>query len=590
MCSAGRLVLLGWMAAQVGWAAAPPTPELPIEEHLCRAAGVGVEPSRLIGYLRRRTPEPGEDRLVARLVEQLGDDSFDLRRQAGERLEAMGLRVAAALEKCRLHDDLEIRRGAGRILERLARAHAIEQSLPVPLDRAVVRTLARSRHPNSAAAILRYLPHADWPETEEEIYHALDRLMPVAELLRAMADPEPARRAVAACLLGKSSDRRLRAVARRCLDDRDPLVRLRAAQGLLAAAEPDRAALPALIGLLGASPLTVAWQAEELLVFASARSMAAIGGGSTKERDRCASQWRHWWREHGARLDLSRLHHSGRRPGLVMVYQDSDRSAALWICGCDGTPRHRVEYPMRASALCADASGGAWVVCRDDAFYSVQRRGPDGKVRWERMLSATDGTRHEEIRPLSGGRCLVSSENWVIELSDAGSLLRRSNRARAWARTVHVEEPGTLALTPDEGMGTRPWFGLWLFAERGVERPSRTLFATQLAPEGLYRWWFLRPSGELFTLAPGEDGYPEVIEFDPFGRRLGRDGAEGRAVAGHRDGRRLIVEGRRVIEVAPDGRVLWQTAVSGPRLADVVCPLVRFGFRPAGSADATRRE
>src|SRR5262249_10557630 len=153
-------------------------------------------------------------------------------------------------------------------------------------------------------------------------------------------------------------------VARRCLDDRDPLVRLRAAQGLLAATQPDKTALPALIALLDGSPLTVAWQAEELLVYATMRRQPPVGGGSTQGRERSASEWRHWWREHGARFDLSRLHHSGRRPGLVMVYEEGDGSGALWVCGCDGVARHRVKYPDKVAALCADPSGGTWTVYR----------------------------------------------------------------------------------------------------------------------------------------------------------------------------------------------------------------------------------
>src|SRR5262249_31009351 len=86
-----------------------------------------------------------------------------------------------------------------------------------------------------------------------------------------------------------------RASARKRLADADPLVRLRAAQGLLGRGRKE--GVPALIDLLRGTPLEVAWQAEELLHWAAADKApeAVLSAGSEAARNRCRDAWRAWW-------------------------------------------------------------------------------------------------------------------------------------------------------------------------------------------------------------------------------------------------------------------------------------------------------
>src|SRR5205085_11226145 len=116
----------------------------------------------------------------------------------------------------------------------------------------IVRLLEGRRPPGAADALLRYLPYAADEELEEEIWYALYDLVKcdakALTLLRTgLADGLPARRSVAACILGRLGAVEDKAAVRNLLTDCDASVRLRAAQGLLIA--HDKAGIPPLIGL-----------------------------------------------------------------------------------------------------------------------------------------------------------------------------------------------------------------------------------------------------------------------------------------------------------------------------------------------------
>ena len=91
-----------------------------------------------------------------------------------------------------------------------------------------------------------------------------------------------------------------RAAVRKLMSaDRNAWVRLRAAQGILAAR--DASALPVLIDLLREPSVAMGWQAEELLRWAAAAAPKEVyGKGSERERNAChaawsGKRWLEWW-------------------------------------------------------------------------------------------------------------------------------------------------------------------------------------------------------------------------------------------------------------------------------------------------------
>jgi HEAT repeat protein len=174
----------------------------------------------------------------------------------------LGLIALTSLRQARKDENKEVVRRATECTKR------IEKDSEVNLPLAVVRLLARRKPAELLETFLRFLPFTIDEKIEEEIYYALEaEATKVGKvhgaLVKALKDELPARRAVAGCLLGRLGDEKQRKAVRNLLSDREPMVRLRSAQGLLAG--KDKEAIPTLIGLLNGATVAVSWQAEELL-------------------------------------------------------------------------------------------------------------------------------------------------------------------------------------------------------------------------------------------------------------------------------------------------------------------------------------
>jgi hypothetical protein len=108
----------------------------------------------------------------------------------------------------------------------------------------------------------------------------------------------------AALAVGRFGTADQRGAVRQLLADAEPRVRLRAAQGLLAAG--DKQAAAALLALLTDAPFPIACQAEEWLVrLAGDQPPAALLGKEAEARRRCRAAWEDWWHQHADRLVLA---------------------------------------------------------------------------------------------------------------------------------------------------------------------------------------------------------------------------------------------------------------------------------------------
>jgi HEAT repeat protein len=556
-------------AAGVGRLAAADQPPDP-DARLLEKAGLGADDAALVDYLRAHAAPgaEGPDRLASRL----GSDSFEERERACRRLVELGAAALPALRRAAEDPDLETSLRAKACLQRVRRPDATWRWAA-----AVVRRTLRRRPPGGAEALLAYLPDAADAEGAEDIAFGLDAWAAddakVREALAAaLSDRAPARRAVAACVLAHRGDAGQRAAAAKLVEDADPVVRLRAAQGLLAA--KDQGAVPPLVALLGEESAAVAWQAEELLHYTAGDDApdAVVGAGGAKERGACRAAWEGWWKARGDKLDLSALDREARRPGLFLVCcttaEEGEDVRRVRLYGCDGKPRWTL--PDVCSATDAHWLPGGRFVVAEIGYHTensrVSERDLAGKVEWEAPLPHAP----EVARRLPDGGAFVVDDRTVREIDTDGRTVvlygHGSYRVRGAGRT----DDGRYVLLDDIGM-------LW-----DVDPANDYALKRRLG----WDWWDQQISG--FEVLP--DGHclatrsrvPEVREVDREGRavwsrRLPGAGRPSRL----RNGETLIADGdsNRLIEIDPGGALVWEALLAErPERARPLLGLVSLGF------------
>jgi hypothetical protein len=364
-------------------------PPLDRDEQFLKKNSVGPDAAGLLRFLRGKAPRDVDPRRIEPLVRQLGSSNFAERKRAQQGFKAIGFPALPALREAQTSRDPEIARTAKLCIATIA---AENWRLPI----AAVRVLMRKRPPGTLEALLQYLPFAVDEATAEEIWFGLDALAVSGgkihpALLAALTDELPVRRAVSACIVGHRGNADQRAAVRKLLSDADAQVRLRAAQGLLAA--KDKAGLPVLVELLNELPVELAWQAEELLHWAANAKgpEPVIGAGKPEARRKCREAWKAWLRQHGPQLDLQKPADKGRRPCLVVGvgtvpprrdWVRLDLSRVAFVYGCDGKRR----WQSRPAEQLGDAQflGGGRVLCmRSPDNFSVAEYDLEGKLLWK---------------------------------------------------------------------------------------------------------------------------------------------------------------------------------------------------------------
>ncbi|MCI0460499.1 MAG: HEAT repeat domain-containing protein [Gemmataceae bacterium] len=544
---------------------------------LLREARVPRGAAGLLDFLARRSGGEADLKDLQRLVRQLGHARFGERERAAEKLVGLGPAALGALRRAFDDPDKEIARRARECVQKIV------QEWDPALTGAAVRHLLRLRPDGIIPALVRYVPYATESDTEEEVWFGLDSLTeregkPHPALLKALQDPVPARRAAAACLVGRRGDSAQREAIRKLLDDADAVVRLRAAQGLLGAGE--KAAIPTLVALLSDDSAEVRWQAEEMLRWAAGDGAPGImvGAGTARERQKCRDAWKAWWQDHGPKLDLAKRERDYRRPGLVLLCDRGNPSKSdgrVWLTGCDGTTRWELtglSSPSDARLL----AGGRVLIAESGAGVSERRL--DGTVRWRYQ-----GLKAPSVcQPLPSGNTFVAEPSGrMAEVGPAGEEVSLSRIPRCedglhtYARPQRLPTGrllcrllqasrlrGLIELEPDKGHVLKSVRFLGF-----IDVPEAANL--EAVPE----------AGYLVAGATGVyRGY--VLEVDPTGRVARKSLAHGASHAIRLpSGNTLACGIGRLVEVDRDGTVVWEAFFSTDFQRLHAClGLVRLGF------------
>jgi HEAT repeat protein len=524
--SAERLLLVAGLALLItgvpgrSGRALGATPVDPDQRDL-RQAGIATDTASLLRFLRQRSADTADPGQVPELIRQLGERSFTKRERAARLLVALGRPALPALRQAQRDADAERARRAARCIRQIEDDNYWRLPLPA------VRRLVARKPPEAVSALLGYLPFAPDDETAEEIWYGLDALAVRGgnlepALVRALSDAVPVRRAAAACIAGHRGSAEQRAAVRRLLTDADATVRLRAAQGLLAAREA--AGVPALIELLNQPELEIAWQAEELLHWVAGEGApdAVVGSGPAARR-RCREAWRAWWRGRKANPDVRTAGQNGWRPGLYLVVLNTPRGKPGWdqanrlaLYGCDGRPRWQIGGLKTASGA-AMLPGGQFLI-GEWRQASISEADSDGKVTRRIVIPWPPNASRfvTSCGRLPNGNTVLTGSDCVAEISPAGKLVHAHCLAR----------PG-VEVTPECLAWLRNGCGLWAMPEKG----------------------------QLVSLATVEVGSGREVERVPLPHPFPlRDGLRACALRG---GRYLITGDNRVCEIDGTGKTVW---------------------------------
>jgi HEAT repeat protein len=397
-----------------------------------RTAGVGSGGEQLVEFFARRTLDEKAQAHLQQLIRQLGDRSWSAREKATRQLIEQGVPAVPFLKQASENDGPEVALRAWRCIQKIKQGPGAE--LPI----AAARLLARAGEPapgkpagepkpapgavtpaRALQALLAYAPFADDESVEQEVLGCLTllsvrdaRIDPV--LVSALHDPLPPRRAAAAHVLGRVGTREDCEAVRKLLADPVPKVRLRAAEGLLAAG--DRAAVPVLIDLLDKAPDSWAWRVEELLhrVAGDKGPELPPGDDLAGARKKAAAAWSAWWSANEVQVDLARAAQEDQRLGLTLIVEyDSSvggRQGKIWECGRDGKPRWQMQNlfgPMDAQVL----PNGRVLVAESNAARVSERDLATGNIVWQHSVGNP-----VVCQRLPNGNTFIATYNTLLEL------------------------------------------------------------------------------------------------------------------------------------------------------------------------------
>src|SRR5947209_5868174 len=138
-----------------------------VDEDILRRENINTDGPALLKYIENLTVTAGDRGRIKDLIQKLGDDSFDEREKATERLSALGSVAIPFLKEATKNPDLEVVRRAEHCLKQI-QTNAVG-SHPA----AVCRLLARKKPAGAVPILMAFLPCAEDETVADEARLAL---------------------------------------------------------------------------------------------------------------------------------------------------------------------------------------------------------------------------------------------------------------------------------------------------------------------------------------------------------------------------------------------------------------------------------
>ncbi|MBI2809015.1 MAG: HEAT repeat domain-containing protein [Planctomycetes bacterium] len=388
------------------------------DETILREAKIQTTQTGLLDFFRKRTLNEADQRRFRSLVRNLGHGSYFLREQASQKLIKEGMPVVAFLKEVEYDSSAELSHRAQQCLEKIRES----SSSTIPI--AAAHLLARPQQKQTSPAeliqtLLAYAPFADDEVVEEEILTCLTMLSlretkVEPALIDAIGDASPVRRGAAAYVLGHVGLKSHVAKVRGLLDDPHPVVRLRAAQGMLAAR--DKSALPSFVKLINTLPAPYLPKVEEALyrLADDKGPTETIHAGSPGSRQKVAKAWDKWLNDNAAKIDLAAIDDRESYLGLITVAEYDSRigniQGQVWE-GTRGGPK-RFSFAGVMGAMDAHTLPNGRVLVAENNANRVTERDSKGNILWDYRTPVNPIC----CQRLPNGNTFIASYNMVMEV------------------------------------------------------------------------------------------------------------------------------------------------------------------------------
>lgn len=305
------------------WAVAGPKGNDRMSRHLRREVWLAwwksTDGDKLLDEFKSRTTTDAERAKILALIDKLGDNAAEAREAATTELMGFGKKAAPLLRRVIYQGHTRIAPFATKVLD------AIEKDSPNPLPGVAARLLGLRRPEGTAEALVGFAPFCESDDVLAELVEILAAVgvsggKGADALVKGLQSDVPERRMAAVMALARGKASEDIAAMRKLLTDKDAVVRLRAAQGLVVM--EDRKAVSALITLLKDLPVDMVWEAEEVLTrLAGDAAPSAAVGSDDKTRLAAVQAWAKWWEDNEKTVSLKGLDAGRRDAGVMLVIE-----------------------------------------------------------------------------------------------------------------------------------------------------------------------------------------------------------------------------------------------------------------------------
>ncbi|MGF1580010.1 MAG: HEAT repeat domain-containing protein [Gemmataceae bacterium] len=304
-----------------------PQADSDVDEKILRDAKIATDREGLLRFFRDRTMTPARSAKLERLVEQLSSQRYITRVRATSELAKGNSLTLRFLQKTIDKEELEVQNRIKRCIE------TIQQRPHLLHTRAALRLLTKKRPNQSEKVLLDYLPYAQWDVNSSELLEALKAVSisnqqdaTVSEFVLAATKAEHSRKRYAAVYVLKYASPKYKSYLYTLLNDPNTETRYFAAEALLY--HYDNKGVKTLLSLLGDAPLSVARQAEEILIVLNDNAVPPhYLKNDVSVRLVVQQHWRNWWKRHGHEIQIAKTklkeYLSFQQLGLVVTCEIS---------------------------------------------------------------------------------------------------------------------------------------------------------------------------------------------------------------------------------------------------------------------------